>query len=734
MMCFQRLLISMWLLMASLMMAAPVHADDGKKSDKLQPAGQFITLKSPLTDESLGAVRRAALELQDVARKEQREAFLILELTPGASQFHHTYALAEFLATESLANLTTIAWIPESIEGNNVFVALACQEIVMHPDAAIGDMGRGKALPRDQQTIIKGIVEKRRNKKVNTAIAEGLMDPATVLLQLTIGDRAGAREKRLVTQAEAKQLQEQGVEILDSRTIKEAGTPWSITGAQARADDILAMRTATSRRDIIDAYGLPLEALREKVAGDRVDRVAYIELRDEINALFFSFAQRQIDRAVRDNVKVIIFEIDSPGGDLWYSRDLAFLIADLSEKDIKTVAYIPDKAYSGGTIVALGCDEIYMRPTATLGDAIPLQFSEGAFIHAEEKILSLEREMLHALAERKNRPAAVLEAMADKNLQVFEATHRTTGRTWYMSEDEIHAQGDEWLQGPRVPESRDGVAITISGKRAAELRVTEPPVQDIDQLRERLGIPLDLKFDRIERTWVDSLVFVLNNNVVAGFILFVAVVSIYIELHTMTGFFGIASVIAFGLFFWSKILGGTAGGLEIVLFLLGMGFLAMEVFVIPGFGVFGVSGILLIVGSLVMASQTFTGLNYEYDLLQTGKTLAVFGTSLFAVMLTGMLLSNFLPRIPFLKDMILSPPGVSTDGPRLRPDLGQAANPLVGAMGTAVTILRPAGKARLNGELHDVVSDGPFISEGAEIEVVQISGNRIVVRETSSPS
>ncbi|MCA9080362.1 MAG: hypothetical protein KDA58_07375, partial [Planctomycetaceae bacterium] len=136
-------------------------------------------------------------------------------------------------------------------------------------------------------------------------------------------------------------------------------------------------------------------------------------------------------------------------------------------------------------------------------------------------------------------------------------------------------------------------------------------------------------------------------------------------------------------------------------------------------------------GSLVMASQSFTGFNYEYDLIQAGQTLGVFGISLVGVMITGMMLSSILPKVPFLKDMILSPPGV-TDGPKLRPEHEHAADQLLGAVGTTLTVLRPAGKARLNGQQFDVVSDGPFINQGAEIEVVRTSGNKIVVREANT--
>lgn len=703
--------------------------EEAVAEDNKHPAARLIPLNSPIEDEVVGLVRRTALELQDIARREKRDAYLILEVSPGISQFHHVFALAEFLTSEAVVDVTTIAWVPESVTGYNVLAALACNEIVMHPDAEMGDIGRGSALPKNQQTIVQGIVAKRRNARVNEALASAMMDPAVTLLKLSIDN--GSKESRLVTEPEAQRLRDQDVVIQDSTTIKESGTPCLFSGAQARANDILIVQTAQSRRELVETYGLPLESLREAGTSD-TQNVAYIELRDQIDQIFTSFANRQIERAIASGAKLIIFEIDSPGGDLWFSRDLAFRIAELSERDIKTVAYVPDKAFSGGTIVAVGCDEIYMKPSATIGDAIPIRFNESGFIHAEEKILSAETDLLRQLADLKNRPAAVLEAFADKDLEVFEVRHAKTGRIWYMSEDEIHKAGEEWVKGNRVTESRPGIAITISGKRAHELKVAQSPVESIEEVKERLGIPIDLPLRRIERTWVDTLVFILNTDWATGMLFFVAIICIYIELATMTGLFGIVSAVAFALFFWSRMLGGTATGLEIVLFVVGLGLLAMEVFVVPGFGIFGVTGVLLILGSLIMASQTFTGLDGGYDLARAGKTAFTFGGAMFAVIIASMILSAYLPKIPLLKNMILMPPGHDVgDAPSLRPELTSDIAALVGAEGESLTVLRPAGKARIDGKLMDVVSDGPYIAEGAKISVVTVQGNRVVVRQLS---
>jgi membrane-bound serine protease (ClpP class) len=716
-------------LLSALMMAAMALGDDKPATP---PIASVVPLVSPLTDESLGQVRRTVLELQDRAVREDRRSFVILEITPGHSQFHHCYALADFLTAEPFSHLTTIAWVPETVSGHNVLIALACQEIVMSPTAALGDMGAGSALPADQQTIVKGIVARRRNAKVTESLAQALMDPSAALVQLTI-DTGGLKETRLATAEEARKLQAAGTVIVDSKTISEQGSPTLISGAQARARDILAVRTAGSRRDVIDAYGLSLDALQELAPAAPLDKIAYIELHDMIDEVFASFAQRQIERAVQSDAKLIVFEIDSPGGLLWVCHDLSMTIATLGERGVRTVGYIPNEAYSGGAILAAGCDEIYMKPTAKIGNAIPIQMMGRIVLRAEEKALSGELELLRSLAKAKKRPPALLEKFADKDLEVFEVTNKKTGRKWYMSADEMQQYAEDWNPGPRVPEARPGIALMVDGERAHELLLAQRPVQDLSELKQRLGLAPDFQFRVVGRTWVDTLVFNLNGSLVTGLLFFLAIVCIYIEMATMTGFFGILSAVCFGIFFWSKVMGGTATGLEIALFAIGAGCLALEIFVIPGFGVFGVSGILLVLASLIMASQTFTGFDLEYDLARAGRTFATLGAALVAVTIASFFLSQHLHRIPFLRDLVLAgpAPGEPAPGePRLRPEYTGPEAALLGMRGTAVTILRPAGKARIEGRMVDVVSDGPFIQEGTDVTVIQVAKNRIVVRET----
>lgn len=705
------------------------------------PFGQFVTLTSPMDDHVLAQVSNVAQRLQHQAQQENRAAYLVLEIPAGTTPFHHVQAITRLLTSSQWSSIKTVAWVPETVTGPNVLVALACRDIVMHPDAELGDIGRGQPLePEDQQAAL-AIGQKRHNSRVSTALITAMIDPQAQLWKVRVpGDEPGKVETRTVTRNELAVLQDAGVVLEKLEPIKDAGVLGLFKGSVARSQDILVTNVAETRADVAALYNLPRESMRELPAGKEIRKVRLIRVTGTIDTLQESFLERQIDRAVASDADTIVFEIDSPGGLLVSSINLAYKIADLESRKVRTVAWVPQLALSGAAIIALGCDDIFMRPSAQLGDAGPIEIRGGGqFERADEKILSKLRVDLKKLAERKGRPVAVAEAMADRNLRIYQATHRDTGRVWYMSEAEIRDSGGEWTQGPQVRETDGQLLLTVEGRRAHELKLAERPINDLDELKVRLGLPAGFLLMAVQKTWVDRLVFVLNHPVMTAFLFILGIAFLYLEAHFPTSLFGILSVVCFAVFFWSRVLGGTAGWLEVILFILGAGCLAMEIFVIPGFGVFGISGILLMLGAVVMASQSFGNLEPSADLYQLTRTLGTFLGALVGVAVIAAVLSRFLPHVPMFEDLVLAPPSApshAANEPQLSPELlgrsqEKPGSELLGKRGEAISLLRPAGKARFDGRVVDVVSDGPLIAEGAMLEIVHVSGNRIVVRKAT---
>lgn len=700
-----------------------------------RPFGQMVTITSPIDDQLVSEVSGAARRLQAQAEREDRPAYLILELTPGSSRFGQVSDLVKILTSSSLSKVRLIAWIPEPVDGLNGILALACHEIVMHPDASLGDFGRGSSLAEDEQQFVLSLADRRRNIRLSRGIVRAMVSPETTLVRITVENPEGKSERRFVTSAELQGILDNKGVVSESETIKEPGAPGVFFGADSLRSGFLVSATCNDRQELLALYSLPLEAMQEGTIRGPVN-ARVIQIRDMIEPVLGDFVIRETQKAVTEGVNLLIYEIDSPGGFLQTSEELALAISELDPKKVTTVAWIRKEAISGAAVTALACDQIIMHPEARIGDAGVIQETSegGAFERAEEKIVSPFLLFMGDLAKRKNRPPALLQAMIDKDLEVFEVTNRKTGKVTWMSQFEIDESGDEWVRGPLVPESRVGILLTLNGVRAHELGLAEAPCRDFGELRVRLGIAEQMDLAPRERTWVDTLVFFLNTSFGSFILVTLAIICIYIELHLPSGFFGILSAVLFAVYFWSRFLGGTAGSLELILFLLGIVFLATELYLIPGFGVFGVSGILLMLGSLVMASHTFAGMSAGERFEESLGSLGALAGAVVTVIIVAVVMNRFLPTIPFLNRLILTPPGyapVDESAPRLKPSL-IADSPVrsieIGAKGSAASVLRPAGKAMFGIQLMDVVSEGGFIDPGTAVEVVQVSGNRIVVR------
>jgi membrane-bound serine protease (ClpP class) len=184
------------------------------------------------------------------------------------------------------------------------------------------------------------------------------------------------------------------------------------------------------------------------------------------------------------------------------------------------------------------------------------------------------------------------------------------------------------------------------------------------------------------------------------------------------------------LFFWSRFLGGTAEWLEFLLFAAGVIFLLVELFVLPGFGIAGLAGVLLIVSSLILASQSFLvpRSTQQFNAL-INSFLQVFGAAIAAIVGCALIVRHF-GKIPLLNRIALEPPApaaVAPLGPQHAATNTEGGPLQIGDRGTARSTLRPAGQCRFGTRKVDVVADGAFIDAGTEVEIVDISSNRIMV-------
>lgn len=708
----------------SLLICGQLIAQDGSQ----ERIGQFVELDGQIGDRQVSLVRSHMLDLAERSRLEKKEAVLVIKLQPGSSTAGNVMDVTRVLTDSDTASVRTVAWIQDRVTGRHAVIALGCHDVVLAPAAALGDIGRGKALPSDEVEFVRQVMSRRRNPRITLPVAEAMMNPNQGLIRIRTSESGEEAEYRFVSPEAVRQMVADGEEIQQTEQIRAPGQSPAFTAEEALRLHFIVTRTAHSDDDVRRAWGLPVSAQRQRHDQHGQQKVAVIAVHEMITPVVSDFVIRETHKAVSEGANLIIYDIDSPGGFLLPSEDMATAIANLDPATVTTVAWVQEQAISGAALTALGCDQIIMTPDAKIGDiGVIVPGEDGAFDRAPEKLVSPLLLTMQTLAEKKDRPVGLLHAMVDRNLQVFGVTHRDTGRQTYLTQYQIDEANGEWVRGNIVPESREEILLTLSGTRAHKLQIAEAPCDSEDQLRLRLGINETDSLEPRAASWVDTLVFVLNSRVGAFMLISLGIICIYLEAHLPSGFFGICAAGLFALFFWSRYLGGTAGALELVMFLLGMGLLLLEIFVVPGFGVFGISGILLVIGSLVMASETFAGMSSGEQFHETMRDLGTLAGSLVTVIAVASVLNYFLPSLPIMKHLILTPPGQITEASPETP-ASSAAPVEPGDRGTTASMLRPVGKASFDEHFIDVVSEGSFIEHGTEIEVVRVAGNRIVVR------
>jgi membrane-bound serine protease (ClpP class) len=445
------------------------------------------------------------------------------------------------------------------------------------------------------------------------------------------------------------------------------------------------------------------------------------------------YLECKLRTARKQGADLVIIEIDSPGGLVDQSLNIAAQLRDLDWAH--TVAYVPQQALSGAAFVALGCDEIIMGPNANLGDAGVIEpDAEFQFRYAPEKIRTHLVAEARTLAAAKGRPPALAEAMVDKDLVVYRVKNRQTNKETFMSDHEIQSDKDpgQWEKLGPVQETLGGNFLEVNGTRAVELGLAQGNASSREDLRRRYRLQGELLV--FQYTGVDTVVYILNRRWVTGLLFIVGLVALYIELSAPgIGLGGLTAALCFAIFFWSRFLGGTADLLDVILFVAGVAFLLVELFVLPGFGVAGLSGILLILASLILASQTFVIPQTQEDWAELTGTLLVILVSGLVFTVAAYLLSRHFGSLPLLGRLVLAPPSSPTGDQATWSPGGSQSAVQVGSRGVAVSTLRPAGKARFGKQYVDVVTEGEFITKGSLVEVLEIHGNRVVVGAADRP-
>lgn len=462
------------------------------------------------------------------------------------------------------------------------------------------------------------------------------------------------------------------------------------------------------------------------------ERPFLIEFKGEINWQLAKYFRAKIEQAKSAGADLILVDIDSPGGLKSESLSIAEMLRDIDWA--YTVAFVPREALSGAALITYGFDELVIGKFARIGDIGIIQYDPQlfAFRFAEEKIQSVLISQARDLAQSKGRSPELAEAMINKDYVIYQ--REVGGKTEFkgiISEKE-DAPGQDWTL---VSESKKGF-LTVNGVRAEELGLAQHFAADRNELTAEFGLDQN-EINVLKHTSTDTVVYYLNHPFATGLLILVGLVALFSELSAPgIGVGGLTAALCAALFFWSRFLGGTSTWLEVVLFGAGIVFLLMEFFVIPGWGVSGIMGLMLLVASVFMASQDFVvpSNGRQWNQFLTSSLVMMCAGALFCIA-AAVIIRN-IGHIPIFSKLVLAPPVEETEN--LTPDKKQLMTEhpsiSIGDWGRSESLLRPAGRAIFAGQSFDVVSDGEFIDPGTQIRVVTIQGNRIVVSAIESDS
>jgi membrane-bound serine protease (ClpP class) len=731
-----RLLRACWLALVALpVYAADVDPQPPQPDNKNLAA--LVRVHLPLVgsaDQSLQTtIRRSRDRLLQQAReqKDARRPVLVLQLdappqedeAAETSQFERAFALARFLCSREMAGVKTVAFVPHTLRGHGVLLALACEEIVMSAEAMIGEAGAHEAPDNSlRETLVaayREIAETQRT--IPVALAAAMIDPSIEVLQVEAEDGTHFLSRNEFEQFAADH------EIIKEKVLVPAGTLAQFDGREGRQFGFVKY-LASSREGLATALDVPVESLAEDESLAEAWRPVVIDISGELTPKLASRMETLLGAAVQQQgANWICVRIDSAGGDLAAGLRMASSLARLDANSVRTVAYVPSEAIGPAAVIALSCDQLAMHPTAKLAAVAvarpqrkPLNKNRAAAPMNAELAAGVQT-IRESLAPRTDHSWSLLAAMIDPTIELATYQNKTTGETRWMSPDEVAAQGDvaAWQVVADVKER-----LAFNGQEAQQQGLAWRTVDTFDELKQQFG--LEGEIPNPQPNMALEFVEALATPELAMILLMVGFAGIYIELRTPgVGAGAFIGAVALLLFFWSKYLHGTAGWLEVLLFAAGFCFVMLEVFVLPGFGIFGLGGGALMLASLVLASLTFVRPHSEVELEELAHSVGAVALSGLGVMAFIIVSRRYLPQAPIFRNMVLEPPAED--------DLNQREavvdySQLIGAKGHAATDLRPAGKARINHELVDVIAEGEPLDSGTPVVVVEARGNRVVVR------
>lgn len=413
--------------------------------------------------------------------------------------------------------------------------------------------------------------------------------------------------------------------------------------------------------------------------GSTASEVWLLPIDTEITAATTTFVRTRVERANREQPLAVVLYLDTPGGSVDAMQDIVGVV--LHEARVPTIAVVQN-AFSAGALIAMSAERLAMLPGSSIGAALPIQVTPTGISAVDEKFSSALRGEFRAVAEARGRNPQVAEGMVDERIEIPGLSTNTE-------------------------------LVTLTSRQAVEHGIADIEAATLQQALDSFGYG-GAEIQRLEPGLTERLGGFLAQPLIAAALLVLGIGGLLIEIFTPGfGVPGAIGVVALGIFAAAAYIASPAGIFDIALLVIGVILLAAEVLVIPGFGVAGVLGIAALLVAVVRIFQ-------ESSIPVLGYS-ALFGGVLLGVLL-WILPNSRLASVFRLSTRLTNPPSQASTA------LVGDRSDLTGAVGVALSDLRPAGVARFGSERVDVVSEGDFVPVGSLLRVLRAEGNRITVR------
>ncbi|NLB64808.1 MAG: nodulation protein NfeD [Fibrobacter sp.] len=400
-------------------------------------------------------------------------------------------------------------------------------------------------------------------------------------------------------------------------------------------------------------------------------QVYVIEINNEIDMGLATFVERGIREALDNGAGAVVITIDTFGGLVAAATRIKDAILASS---LPVITYVDGRALSAGALIALAGENLVMAPGSTIGGAEPIPDTE--------KNISALRGEFKSIAEERGKNSEIASAMVDKDI---------------------------FIEGI----IEEGKLLTLSSSEALKYGIADKVTNSLADVLAEYDLA-NAKIYRVKAKTIENFARLVTHPIVSGILLTLGFLGLFIEITTPGwGIPGTLGILALGSFFSGYLLTGIGSIGIVLLFFVGLFLLALEIFVVPGFGITGIGGILAILASLFLIFPSF---EIAFQVV-SGTFLATFAL--------GLLLLKFLPRSPLWRKISLP-----TEEKLVEPTFSFKYGGLLKKEGITLTPLRPVGTIEVGGRRYDAKSESSYLVKGASIQVIRIEGNTIIVQES----